>query len=159
MESWKDILRIFVDFSLQVPCILCSWKRIVWQFESIFKLLSKGQASPRLVCLCQAFRCSKAILVARETARKQEERKMYHKKQGLNNHSEDIKMTGFEAKPSSKRFALGFMINSTVRMQRWNLQTWFLDMSATSPPARLEADATERRSRVMAECLSSRITP
>ena len=57
MENWQDILRIFI-----VRFVLCIWKGFVWQSESIFK----GQASPRLACLCLAFRCNQAILQSRD---------------------------------------------------------------------------------------------
>ena len=120
MESWKDILRIFVDkFSLQVRCILCSWKRnclTVWiHLQVATPNHSRARPLRGWYVSAKHFAATKRSC-NRETVNKQKEPKMYHKKQGLNNHSEeDIKMAGFEAKASSKRFALGFMIRPTVR--------------------------------------------
>ena len=120
MESWKDILRIFVDkFSLQVRCILCSWKRnclTVWiHLQVATPNHSRARPLRGWYVSAKRFAATKRSC-NRETVNKRKEPKMYHKKQGLNNHSEeDIKMGGFEAKASSKRFALGFMIKPTVR--------------------------------------------
>ncbi len=102
MESWKNLLRIFIPkFSRHFKFVLCFWKRIcltVWIHLQV-ATPSKGQASPRLACLCQAFRCNQAILQSRDYEQT-EEPKMYHKEQGLKNpltHSEeDIKMAGLE---------------------------------------------------------------
>ena len=72
MGSWKNILWIFIpNFSLHFRFILCIWKRICLNSSSsCYPKPFKGQASPRLACLCQAFRCNQAILQSREWTNK-----------------------------------------------------------------------------------------
>ena len=119
MESWKDILRIFIDkFSLHVRFILCIWKRICLTVWIHLQVATPNHSRARPLRSWQVsakhFAATKRSC-NQETVNKQKEPKIYHKEQGLNNpltHSEeDIKMARLEAKASPKRFALGFMIN------------------------------------------------